>query len=136
MEIKSEKIRIVLLTELQIGILALVEKIIDRGENADSERLVQRLEAMGILRDRPIEVLRQAGFGGPLHIRVGQTTELAIRQREAALITVRITDPAKPINAKNQHSEDRVKSLFSALSETKKPFAYKPLPTRALRELQ
>ncbi|MBP0018228.1 MAG: FeoA domain-containing protein [Cyanobacteria bacterium SBLK] len=83
------------LIELQVGILARVEKIADVGENIALEntalgRLSQRLQAMGILQDRPIEVLRRSGFGGPLHIRTGQTTELAIRQQEAALIMVRV----------------------------------------------
>ena len=95
---KSEKINTVQqnqaisLTELQPGILARVERIEILTKNTESDRVLQRfsqrLEAMGILRDRPIEVLRKAEFGGPLHIRVGQTTELAIRQEEAKYIKV------------------------------------------------
>lgn len=85
-----KKNKAIALTELPIGIFARVEKIVDRRENITSEKLSQRLAAMGILSDRSIEVLRRAGFGGPLHVRAGQTTELAIRQQEAELIIVRV----------------------------------------------
>lgn len=45
-----------------------------------------RLAALGIIQGRRVEVLRKAILGGPLHIRVGSTTEVAIRRQEAALI--------------------------------------------------
>ena len=47
---------------------------------------------MGIISDKPIQVLRKAWFGGPLHIRVGSTTEIAIRQQEAKMVQVRRLD--------------------------------------------
>jgi ferrous iron transport protein A len=46
--------------------------------------------ALGIVPEKPIQVLRKAGFGGPLHVRVGVTTEVAIRRREAARVKVRL----------------------------------------------
>jgi ferrous iron transport protein A len=45
---------------------------------------------MGIIPDKSIQVLRKAGFGGPLHIRIGSTTEIAIRRQEAEMIKVRL----------------------------------------------
>jgi ferrous iron transport protein A len=50
--------------------------------------LARRLAAIGITPDKQIEVLRKAYFGGPLHIRVGTTTEIAIRRQEAQMIQV------------------------------------------------
>ncbi|WP_204105166.1 MULTISPECIES: FeoA family protein [Spirulina sp. CCY15215] len=83
-----KKIKPITLAELKPRIPARVANIVDCGENTTLERFPQRLEAMGVVRDRPIEVLRQAQFGGLLHIRVGTTTELAIRRQEAQYITV------------------------------------------------
>ena len=83
-----KKIEPITLAQLKPRIPAFVENILDCPENTTLERFPQRLEAMGIVRDRPIEVLRQAKFGGLLHIRVGTTTELAIRPQEAQYITV------------------------------------------------
>ncbi|MEA5469794.1 FeoA family protein [Spirulina sp. 06S082] len=83
-----KKIKPITLAELKPRIPARVANIVDCKENITLERFPQRLEAMGIVCDRPIEVLRQAQFGGLLHIRVGTTTELAIRRQEAQYITV------------------------------------------------
>lgn len=46
----------------------------------------ERLAALGIMQGRKVRVLRKAALGGPLHIQVGLTTEVAIRRHEAALI--------------------------------------------------
>ncbi|WP_080810918.1 FeoA family protein [Halomicronema hongdechloris] len=51
--------------------------------------LEQRLAAMGVAVNRSVKVLRKAGWGGPLHVRVGATTEIAIRRQEAARVWVR-----------------------------------------------
>lgn len=48
-----------------------------------------RLEAMGLVPDREVRVLRRAWLGGPLVVRVGMTTEVAIRRNEAQLVIVR-----------------------------------------------
>lgn len=71
------------LSELKPGKLALVKEI----ENChQSQTLVNRLQAIGITTNKPVMVLRQAWFGGPLHVKVGCTTEIAIRHQEAKSI--------------------------------------------------
>ena len=74
------------LSELEAGKLAVVEQI---QLKSHGQELGKRLTAMGIISDKPIQVLRKAWFGGPLHIRVGSTTEIAIRHQEAKLVQVR-----------------------------------------------
>jgi ferrous iron transport protein A len=71
------------LSELKPGKPALVREI---NNCAQSQGLVNRLEAIGITVNKPVMVLRQAWFGGPLHVRVGCTTEIAIRCQEAKSI--------------------------------------------------
>jgi ferrous iron transport protein A len=73
------------LSELATGKLAIVKKVMFQ---AEGQELATRLEAMGIIPNKPIRVLRKAWLGGPLHIRVGSTTELAIRRREAEKVLV------------------------------------------------
>lgn len=75
------------LSELKAGQVGFVDCIQPHHSN---KGLVNRLEAMGILPNRPIQVLRVAGFGGPLHIRIGTTTEVAIRRQEAEQIRVKL----------------------------------------------
>jgi len=58
------------------------------------EALAQRLEALGISPEREVRVLRKAWFGGPLHVRVGATTEVALRRQEAQQILVTPIDAA------------------------------------------
>jgi ferrous iron transport protein A len=71
------------LSELKPGKLALVEGIQNYSQ---TQGLVNRLEAIGITPNKPVMVLRKAWFGGPLHVRVGSTTEIAIRHQEAKTI--------------------------------------------------
>ncbi len=73
------------LLDLKPGKVAFVEQINICEQN---RALVNRLEAMGIIPNKPITVLRKAWFGGPLHIRVGATTEIAIRHQEAKNILI------------------------------------------------
>ncbi|MFB2876938.1 FeoA family protein [Floridanema aerugineum] len=73
------------LSELKPGSLAIVESV---QLSRHGQGLAKRLEAMGIVPNRPIRVLRQAWFGGPLHIRVGSTTEIAIRRTEAKMVLI------------------------------------------------
>lgn len=75
------------LLELSVGQIAIVKEI-QLGPHGQG--LITRLEAMGILPDKPIQVLRKAIFGGPLHIRIGSTTEVAMRRTEAQLIAVEL----------------------------------------------
>lgn len=75
------------LSELESGKPAIVEHI---QLNCHRQELGKRLTAMGIIPDKSIQVLRKAWFGGPLHIRVGSTTEIAIRRQEAEMVRVRL----------------------------------------------
>lgn len=71
------------LSELKPGKLAIVEEI---KVCPKTQGLANRLEAIGITPNKPVMVLRKAWFGGPLHVRVGSTTEIAIRHQEAKTI--------------------------------------------------
>ena len=48
----------------------------------------ERLEAMGLRKGRSVQVLRKAPGGDPYEVRVGSTTEIAIRKSEAALVDI------------------------------------------------
>ena len=48
----------------------------------------ERLEAMGLRKGRSVQVLRKAPGGDPFEVRVGSTTEIAIRKSEAALVDI------------------------------------------------
>lgn len=75
------------LSELKPGQIAVVEQV---KSDHFGQSFTNRLAAMGIVPDRVIQVLRVAGFGGPLHIRVGLTTEVAIRRQEAENVMVTV----------------------------------------------
>ncbi|MCL2934666.1 MAG: ferrous iron transport protein A [Trichodesmium sp. MAG_R03] len=80
--------------DLKIGQIAIVDQVL----NINCEQgIVQRLTAMGVVSDKPVQVLRKAKFNGPLHIRVGATTEIAIRPHEAEMIVIK-TDRNDEIN--------------------------------------
>lgn len=51
------------------------------------EALYQRLLALGFRSGKQIELIRKAGFSGPLQVRIG-TTDILLRRNEAAKITV------------------------------------------------
>lgn len=52
-----------------------------------ASELHARLTALGLRRGQQVQVIRRAGLGGPLHVRVG-TTEIILRRREAAHIQI------------------------------------------------
>ncbi|MBD2498617.1 FeoA family protein [Nostoc sp. FACHB-280] len=52
--------------------------------------LERRLEAMGFKVGQQVKVLRKAWLNGPLHLRVGLTTEVAMRNHEAEGIFVQV----------------------------------------------
>ncbi len=81
------------LLDLSVGTIAFVDEVL-LGSHGHS--LISRLEAMGIIPNKPIQILRKAHLGGPLHLRVGSTTEVAMRRSEAAL--VRVTLDPNPLN--------------------------------------
>jgi ferrous iron transport protein A len=77
------------LLELSVGQIALVESV---SLSHHGQGLVSRLEAMGIITGKPIQVLRKAAWGGPLHLRIGSTTEVAMRRSEAQWVAVNLLD--------------------------------------------
>ncbi len=78
------------LLELSVGQVAMVKEVF---AGSHGQGLVTRLEAMGIFSNKPIQVLRKAVLGGPIHVRVGSTTEVAMRRSEAQLIDVHFDEP-------------------------------------------
>ncbi len=75
------------LAQLEPQQLAIIEKVV---VNPTQKDLARRLEAMGIVPNKTVKILRKAWFGGPLHIRIGSTTEVAIRKQEAEMVLVKI----------------------------------------------
>ena len=67
------------LEQLEVGTLGQIT-----GIQADVD-LTQRFAALGLRAGCPVQVLRKASFGGPLHVRVG-TTEVIMRLQEATRI--------------------------------------------------
>ncbi|MGB3513706.1 MAG: FeoA domain-containing protein [Microcoleaceae cyanobacterium] len=80
------------LSNLKPGQIAIVDRIVN---DKDEQALSQRLEAMGIVSDRPVQILREAKLGGPLQIRVGATTEIAIRPEEAQMILIKTDETSQ-----------------------------------------
>jgi ferrous iron transport protein A len=56
------------------------------------ETLGKRLTALGFSIGRPLQLLRQARWRGPLHVRLG-TTDVALRPAEADGIAIRLAEP-------------------------------------------
>ena len=79
------------LSELAVHHSATVVSVSSDGSDL-SNSFKDRLEAMGIRKGRKVQVMRKAPGGDPFEVRVGSTTEIAIRKSEAAL--VEITDVA------------------------------------------
>ncbi|MGD1806465.1 FeoA family protein [Dapis sp. BLCC M126] len=102
------------LADLRIGQIAIVDQVLSIGHE---QGIVQRLAAMGVVSDRPIQVLRKAQFNGPLHIRVGATTEIAIRLDEAEMIVIK-TDEDDEINF-YQGSQMIPKSVIELMEQVK-----------------
>jgi ferrous iron transport protein A len=75
------------LDQLRPGEAAIVEAV------AGDPAVVQRLLELGVLEGETVELLTRAPLGDPLEIRLSQT-RLSLRRREAAVITVRRTNPS------------------------------------------
>jgi Fe2+ transport system protein FeoA len=71
------------LTELPVG----GEAVIERLDLEESD--VAMLRAMGVLEGQAVRLLRIAAFGGPLQVRVGETS-FALARALASSITVRV----------------------------------------------
>lgn len=77
------------LKELKIGSIAIVKNIID--DNSFIKKgFKTRLEAMGLIPGKPVQVIHIALLGGPLVVRVGSTTEIIIRRSEAELVIIEL----------------------------------------------
>lgn len=100
--------------DLKTGQMAIVDQVLNMGRE---QGIVQRLAAMGVVSDRPVQVLRKAQFNGPLHIRVGATTEIAIRPHEAEIIVIK-TDREDEINF-YQGSQMIPNSLIELMEQVK-----------------
>lgn len=74
------------LAELALNEEAVVDHIDD---SHFGKGLVLRLEAMGFVHNNTIKVIRKAVMNGPFKVRVGSTTDVAIRVSEASLVKVR-----------------------------------------------
>jgi len=74
------------LTDLATGAHAIIAGV------HGPEALGKRLNALGFSIGRRLCLVRRAGLGGPLHVRLG-TTDVALRVTEAAGITVRPAEP-------------------------------------------
>ncbi|MCL2924344.1 MAG: ferrous iron transport protein A [Trichodesmium sp. MAG_R04] len=102
------------LADLKIGQIAIVDQVL----NIDCEQgTVQRLAAMGVVSDKPVQVLGKAKFNGPLHIRVGATTEIAIRPHEAEIIIIK-TDRNDEMNF-SEGSQMIPKSIIELIEKVK-----------------
>lgn len=72
---------------MQLNALKLGESAIIEGIQAE-QALVQRLNALGFRPGKQVQVVRQAAFNGPLHIRIG-STDVVIRLQDAQAIHLR-----------------------------------------------
>ena len=75
------------LSELAVHHSATVVGVSSDGSDL-SNSFKDRLEAMGIRKGRKVQVMRKAPGGDPFEVRVGSTTEIAIRKSEAALVEI------------------------------------------------
>ncbi|NES76555.1 MULTISPECIES: FeoA family protein [unclassified Okeania] len=83
------------LSDLKTGQIAIVDRIIS---SDDTRRIVQRLKEKGVVSNKPVQVLREAKFSSPLHIRVGSSQEINIQPEEAEMIIVKTDISAKDMN--------------------------------------
>lgn len=100
--------------DMKTGQMAIVDRVLNIGRE---KGIVERLAAMGVVSNRPVQVLREGSFNGPLHIRVGSTTEIAIRPHEAEMIVIK-TDGEEETNL-SEDSEIIPKSVMKLTKEVK-----------------
>ncbi|MTH99895.1 FeoA family protein [Roseibium sp. RKSG952] len=60
------------------------------------EGLITRFRAFGVAPLRKLRVLRKGWLGGPLVVRVGKTTNIAVRRSEAELVVLQHHDEGDP----------------------------------------
>lgn len=74
------------LSDLKTGQIAIVDRIIS---TEHTQGIVEKLKGMGVVSNKPVQILREAKFRSPLHIRVSSNTEIAIPHQEAEMILVK-----------------------------------------------
>ena len=74
------------LSDLKIGEIGIIERIIS---TKHTQGIVQRLKAMGVVSNKPVQILQEAKFCSQLHVRVGSSTEIAIPPQAAEMIIVK-----------------------------------------------
>ena len=77
------------LSQLSINQSALVVDVTSDGSPVGDGFKI-RLEAMGLRKGQMVRVLRKAPGGDPYQVRVGSTTEIAIRKSEAQLVNIKL----------------------------------------------
>ena len=75
------------LSELEVHDSATVVGVRSDGTEV-GDGFKERLEAMGLRKGRSVKVMRKAPGGDPFEVRVGSTTEIAIRKSEASLVDI------------------------------------------------
>ncbi|MFG1401798.1 FeoA family protein [Xanthobacter sediminis] len=78
--------QITTLANLQPGESGVVESV---EAGVFEHGLSVRLRAMGVSASRQVSMVRRGWFGGPLVVRAGKATDIAIRRAEAAQVKVR-----------------------------------------------
>ncbi len=73
------------LTNLDCGKTAIINQIIP-GIHGDA--LTTRFQSLGLVSGKKVKVIRKSWLGGTLHVKVGNTTAIALRPQEADLILV------------------------------------------------
>ncbi|MDJ0554725.1 MAG: FeoA family protein [Microcoleaceae cyanobacterium MO_207.B10] len=99
------------LSNLKPGQIAIVDRIVNKKHE---QALSQRLEAMGIVSNRPVQILQEAKSGGPLQIRVGATTEIAIRPYEAEMILIKTDVLSEDAEVSSNHVPNLSKQVKTA----------------------
>jgi len=73
------------LSHLDCGKTAIINQIIT---GIHGEALTTRFQSLGLVSGKKVKVIRKSWLGGTLHVKVGNTTAIALRPREADLILV------------------------------------------------
>ncbi|HIK38096.1 MAG: ferrous iron transport protein A [Geminocystis sp.] len=76
------------LTNLEVGKAAIVCQILT---GIHGKALTNRLKSLGLVSGKKVKILRKLWWGKTLHVKVGATTTIALRDEEAKLIIVKPT---------------------------------------------
>ncbi|MCP4831730.1 MAG: ferrous iron transport protein A [Gammaproteobacteria bacterium] len=72
--------------EVKDGVATVIDVNSDGTQLGDGFK--NRLIAMGLRKGKSVQVMRKAPTGDPYQVRVGSTTEIAIRKQEAKLVVI------------------------------------------------